>query len=65
MLTDDEIGARIRALQLEEEYVRELVASLGFDPGLGFTMACIEALDHATLEQRRCAALRTLALAGE
>jgi hypothetical protein len=63
MLSDEEIGARIRALELEEEYVRELIASLGFDPAAGFTLECIEAMEHATLVQRRAAALRTLALA--
>ena len=64
-MTDEEIGERIRALALEEDYLRELMASLGFDPAEGFTMAGIEAIDRATMEQRRAAALRTLALAGE
>lgn len=62
-MTDEEIGERIRGLELEEEYIRELLASLGFDPADGFTMDGIEALDRATMEQRRRAALRTLALA--
>lgn len=64
MLSDEEIGERIRALALEEDYLRELLAGLGFDPGDGFTPASIQALEDATLEQRRRAALRTLALAG-
>jgi hypothetical protein len=63
MLSDEEIGERIRALELEEEYIRELLASLGFDPADGFSDASIQALDQATMEQRRRAALRTLALA--
>ncbi len=63
MMTDDEIGERIRGRGLEEEYIRELMASLGFDPAEGFTYDGIEALDKATMEQRRRAALRTLAMA--
>ncbi|HEX6040146.1 hypothetical protein [Longimicrobium sp.] len=62
MMTDDEIGEQIRGRGLEEEYIRELMASLGFDPAEGFTNDGIEALDNASMEQRRKAALRTLAL---
>ena len=65
MLTDDEIGQRIRDRGLEEDYIRELMASLGFDPADGFTMDGIDALDKATMEQRRRAALRTLAMADD
>jgi hypothetical protein len=65
MLSDEEIGARIRALELEEEYIRELLASMGFEPGEGFTPESIEAIEHASMEQRRAAALRTLALSDE
>lgn len=61
-MTDEEIGERIRGEGLEEEYLRELLASMGFDPAEGFTMAAIEALEHASMEERRKAALRTLAL---
>jgi hypothetical protein len=64
-MTDEEIGARIRELELEEDYVRELLASLGHDPAEGFTMDGISAIETATHEQRRRAALRTLALAEE
>jgi hypothetical protein len=64
-MTDDEIGERIRTLGLEEAYLRELMASLGHDPADGFTMQGIEAIDAATPDQRRRAALRTLALAEE
>ena len=63
MMTDDEIGEQLRGRGLEEAYIRELMASLGFDPAEGFTNDGIEALDNATMEQRRKAALRTLALA--
>lgn len=62
MMTDDEIGERIRDRGLEEDYIRELMATLGFDPADGFTMEGIEALDNAPMEIRRKAALRTLAL---
>jgi hypothetical protein len=65
MLTDDEIGQRIRDRGLEEDYIRELMASLGFDPADGFTMEGIEALDNAPMEIRRRAALRTLALGND
>lgn len=65
MMTDDEIGEQIRGRGLEEEYIRELMASLGFDPAEGFTNDGIEALDKATMEQRRRAALRTLAMADD
>jgi hypothetical protein len=62
MMTDDEIGQRIRDRGLEEDYIRELMATLGFDPADGFTVEGIEALDNAPMETRRKAALRTLAL---
>lgn len=62
MMTDDEIGERIRDRGLEEDYIRELMATLGFDPADGFTVEGIEALDNATMDVRRKAALRTLAL---
>jgi hypothetical protein len=62
MMTDDEIGERIRDRGLEEDYIRELMATLGFDPKDGFTVEGIEALDNATMDVRRRAALRTLAL---
>ena len=62
-MTDEEIGERIRGRGLEEEYLRELLASLGFDPAEGFTHAAIRALEAASLEQRRKAALRVLAMA--
>lgn len=65
MLTDDEIRERIRDRGLEEDYIRELMASLGFDPADGFTMDGIDAIDKATMEQRRRAALRTLAMADD
>jgi FMN-dependent NADH-azoreductase len=62
MMTDDEIGQQIRDRGLEEDYIRELMATLGFDPADGFTVEGIEALDNAPMEIRRRAAMRTLAL---
>ena len=62
-MTDDEIGEQLRGRGLEEEYIRELMASLGFDPAEGFSDAAIRALDEAPMEQRRRAAIRTLQLA--
>jgi hypothetical protein len=62
MMTDEEIAEQLQGRGLEEEYVRELLASLGFDPAEGLTEAAIHALDTAEMEQRRKAALRTLAL---
>ncbi|HEV7587557.1 MAG TPA: hypothetical protein VGO40_05455 [Longimicrobium sp.] len=61
-MTDEEIAEQLQGRGLEEEYVRELLASLGFDPADGLTEAAIHALDTAEMEQRRKAALRTLAL---
>ncbi|HEX8358949.1 MAG TPA: hypothetical protein VF613_02450 [Longimicrobium sp.] len=65
MLTDEQIGERIRRLGLEEDYIRELLASLGFDPADGFSTDSIAAFESASIEVRRKAALRTLALAPE
>ena len=62
MMTDEEIAEQLQGRGLEEDYVRELLASLGFDPADGLTEAAIHALDTAEMEQRRKAALRTLAL---
>ena len=62
MMTDEEIAEQLQGRGLEEEYVRELLASLGYDPAEGLTEAAIHALDTAEMEQRRKAALRTLAL---
>ncbi|MDB4949719.1 MAG: hypothetical protein JWM27_2368 [Gemmatimonadetes bacterium] len=63
-LTDRQIAERISERSLEEHYLRELLASMGFDPGEGWTGAAIAALETATHAQRRHAALRTIALDG-
>lgn len=59
-MKDEEIAREIAERGLEEVYVRELVASLGYDPGEGWTVLVVEALERATYEQRRRAALRTI-----
>ena len=64
-MTDEEIGERIRGRGLEGEYLRELLASLGHDPADGFGDAALGALEQATPEQRRAAALRTLGRGGD
>jgi len=62
-MSDDEIAEQLKGRGLEEDYIRELMASLGFDPGEGLTEAAIQALDSADMEIRRKAAMRTLQLA--
>ena len=62
MMTDEEIAEQLQGRGLEEDYVRELLASLGYDPADGLTEAAIHALDTAEMETRRKAALRTLTL---
>lgn len=64
-MNDDEIAREIQSRGLEVEYLRELAASLGFADGEGWTEALFEAIDHASPEQRRRAALRTLTLQEE
>jgi hypothetical protein len=61
-VTDDEIAAAIQRLGLEVEYLQELAASLGFAPEEGWSELVFDAIDRATPEQRRLAALRTLSL---
>lgn len=61
-MTDDEIGEQLQSRGLEEDYVRELLASLGFDPGEGFSDDAIHALETASMDTRRKAAIRTLRL---
>jgi hypothetical protein len=61
-MNDEEIARQIQGRGLEIEYLRELAASLGFADSEGWTEAVFEAIDHSSPEQRRRAALRTLAL---
>jgi hypothetical protein len=62
-MSDDEIAEQLKGRGLEEDYIRELMASLGFDPGEGLTADAVQALDTADMEIRRKAAMRTLELA--
>lgn len=61
-MTDDQIAEQLKGRGLEEEYVRELLASLGYDPADGLTEDAVHALDAASMDTRRKAALRTLRL---
>jgi hypothetical protein len=64
-MTDEEIASQIQQQGLEIEYLRELAASLGFAEEEGWSDAVFEAIEHASLAQRRAAALRTLGMAEE
>ncbi|HEX7243681.1 MAG TPA: hypothetical protein VF263_25565 [Longimicrobiaceae bacterium] len=59
-MTDEQIAAQIQGRGLEVEYLRELAAALGFAEEEGWTEAVFDAIEVATLEVRRRAALRTL-----
>ena len=61
-MTDEEIAESIQRLGLEVEYLRELAASLGFAPEEGWSEQVFDAIERATPDQRRLAALRTLSL---
>lgn len=64
-MQDEQIASEIAERGLEELYIRELVASMGFDPGEGWTTVMIEALESATYVQRRRAALRVIGVPDE
>ena len=61
-MTDDEIAEQLQGRGLEEDYIRELLASLGYDPADGLTEDAVHALDTASMDTRRKAAIRTLRL---
>ncbi len=61
-MTDEQIAAQIQQRGLEVEYLQELAASLGYADEEGWTEEVFTAIEHATLEVRRVAALRTLEL---
>ena len=63
--SDAQIAAEIQRRGLEIEYLRELAASLGFAEEEGWSDAVFEAIEHASAEQRRVAALRTLGMKEE
>lgn len=64
-MKDEEIAAEIARRGLEFAYLGELAASLGFAGDEGWSEAVMSAIEHATHEQRRRAALRTLGLPPE
>ena len=64
-MEDEKIAAEIQRRGLEMEYLQELAAALGFAAEEGWAEAVFEAIEHAEPDQRRAAALRTLALSEE
>ena len=62
-MTDEQIATVIQGRGLEVEYLRELAAALGFAEEEGWSEALFEAIERASSEQRRAAALRTISLA--
>jgi hypothetical protein len=63
MMTDEQIAEAIQRQGLEVEYLRELASALGFTDSEGWTEELFAAIERASPDQRRRAALRTLALA--
>lgn len=61
-MDDQEIAVELQRRGLEIVYLSELAAALGFATEEGWTEEIFVAIEHATLEQRRNAALRTLQL---
>lgn len=61
-MNDDEIARQIQQQGLEIVYLRELASSLGFADHEGWSEAVFEAIEQASAEQRRAAALRTLGI---
>ena len=64
-MQDHEIAAEIARRELEFVYLSELAASLGFSSDEGWSDEVMSAIEHATPDQRRRAALRTLGLSSE
>jgi hypothetical protein len=62
VMDDARIAAEIQRRGLEVEYLRELAAALGYAENEGWTEALFEAIERATPEQRRRAALRTISM---
>lgn len=61
-MEDPEIAAEIQTRGLEIVYLSELAAALGFATDEGWTDEVFVAIERATPEQRRDAALRTIQL---
>ena len=62
-MDDSDIAAAIQQRGLEVAYLRELAAALGFAEEEGWSENVFDAIDQASPDQRRRAALRTLDLA--
>ena len=61
-MRDEEIARAIQERGLELEYLRELAAVVGFADAEPWSVETFEAMERATPEQKRSAALRTLRL---
>ncbi len=61
-MDDQQIAREIQQRSLEIEYLRELAASLGFGEEEGWSEAVFRAIEAASADERRRAALRTLEL---
>jgi hypothetical protein len=59
-ISDAEIAEELARRGLEVLYLQELAAALGFAAAEGWSDAVFEAIEHADIEERRRAALRTL-----
>lgn len=62
-MDDQTIAMEIQRRGLEVEYLRELAAALGFADEEGWSDETFAAIERASMEQRRTAALRTLEMA--
>ena len=61
-MQDEEVAKEIQKRGLELEYLRELAAVVGFADAEPWSIETFEAMERATPEQKRSAALRTLDL---
>lgn len=61
-MQDEEIAREIQKRGLEVEYLRELAAVVGFADAERWSVETFEAMERASPEQKRSAALRTLQL---
>ena len=61
-MQDEEVAKEIQKRGLELEYLRELAAVVGFADAETWSIETFEAMERATPEQKRSAALRTLDL---
>ena len=64
-MDDQQIAAEIQRRELEIEYLAELAAALGFSADEGWSEDVFAAIERATPEERRRAAMRTLFLSKE